>query len=228
MRQRNNILTVIIKETWQEKEKVLFYEKYNKKINIINYILLDLTSYKKFKLEMQYKYLNEIKGNNILKSTKKAFLNNFNNLTNNLYNLFSTLNRLIFLKTYFKMESINKYSDEIALLININFLKIQILLYFTWDYLLINSNNALTKQELFDSLIIDTNLKLNIIFSNKLGCLYDQINFNSIYPNYLNILFNKNDICLNLYEAYIFIFKFNEDIYFEHNFKNRLYKQYYY
>lgn len=177
---------------------------------------------------MQYKYLNEIKGNNILKSTKKAFLNNFNNLTNNLYNLFSTLNRLIFLKTYFKMESINKYSDEIALLININFLKIQILLYFTWDYLLINSNNVLTKQELFDSLIIDTNLKLNIIFSNKLGCLYDQINFNSIYPNYLNILFNKNDICLNLYEAYIFIFKFNEDIYFEHNFKNRLYKQYYY
>ena len=233
LRQRNNILTIIIKETWQEKEKVLFYEEYNKKINIINYISLDLTSYKKFKLEMQYKYLNEIKGNNILKSTKKAFLNNFNNLIIKIpcSLLFKSLNQLIILQIFFSENDIVIYENDISELISYNFLLSQIFLYIIWDYLLLNK--LIIKQVLLNNLIINNEfnndvendcITLDFIFSEELQkIVYNNKNFEYSSIN------NLDDNILNeLYESYIFLFQYYKNIYFVDSLKNKLFKKYYY
>ncbi len=226
--QRNNILTIIIKETWQDKEKVLFYEKYNKKINIINYILLDLTSYKKFKLEMQYKYLNEIKGSKVFKSTKITFLQNFYNAIM-VSSIFEDLNQVEYLYLYFnyitgieKLLIKKKNQIQISEISKHIFFQSQIILYFMWDYLKLNP--LLIEDDLFNmiNICVNGNCSLELIWEPKLF----ETKANYEYNKFLNL--GNDNLYQEVYDisSFFFIYK-NKQMYYSNPWKNILYKIYY-
>ena len=91
-------------------DKVKFYEKYNKKFNIIMYYILNIENYKYKKFLFQLRYLNQIKGMEELKNAKIEFLKNFNSVIISIINImFESLNTLIYLKACFNELKIYKY-----------------------------------------------------------------------------------------------------------------------
>lgn len=240
---RNNILESVIKMLWEGEEakidKVKFYEKYNKKFNIIMYYVLNIENYKRKKFLFQLNYLNEIKGSKEVKDAKIEFLKNLEKLIfGSISSIFDDVNEISFFKLFFEFlkeeqkkgnrknfQIKEKHKKQIQYLSNYTYLQVQILLYFIWEYLKLNKK--VTEKILYEMVKINEyyeykELKfevqdefLDIIEKNeykKFKYLSDDKIYEEVYDISLFLLMVEND---------------KENVMFDKVLKNELYKNNY-
>lgn len=219
-------------------DKVKFYEKYNKKFNIIMYLVLNIQNYKREKFLFQLRYLNQIKGMGELKNVKIEFFKKFIGSVCT-FSMFENINEISFFKLFFeflekeqeKGERKNfqvkeKHKKQIQYLSNYTYLQAQILLYFIWEYLKLKEK--VTEENLYEMIVINEyygykelnfelfNFNFKFEVQDKEKYEYDKFKYlgnDKIYEEVYDIAFYL-----------VMVEKDKEHVMFDKAFKNELYK----
>ena len=237
---RNNILLGIIKMLWNDAklDKIKFYEKYNKKFNIIMYLALNIENYKREKFLFQLRYLNQIKGMEELKNVKIEFFKKFIGSVCT-FSMFENINEISFFKLFFEFlekeqekgkrkdfQVKEKHKKQIQYLSNYTYLQAQILLYFIWEYLKLKEK--VTEENLYEMIVINEkweyteldfelfNFKFKFEVQDKEKYEYEKFKYlgnDKIYEEVYDIAFYL-----------VMVEKDKEHVMFDKAFKNELYK----